>query len=120
MKDKKFSALYLNTEGTFGDNQSRYLTRTLDDFHEYVTGSKDQKCSTECLNNGLLMLYKLHSEDSLNRIVSKYVNDHNVHGPVIIYNSNKTDIDKNTHEQLENVFEGLVWIGFDFNLDDLD
>ena len=111
---KRTKALYISTDGKVDkNNKTRYIIGTQEDFNFLLTGNKNKKCAKEILIKDFILLYNNNNESNLkNTFVSRYVDNTEVCGPVIILKKDK-DLDPDTFRWVgERILKRCDWLGF--------
>ncbi|RIA85362.1 hypothetical protein C1645_830879 [Glomus cerebriforme] len=112
----RIKGLYISIDGKIDPNNSnkkcRYVVGTMKNFNELLTGDENKMCSEDHLNNELRILYNNCSTEPKNKFVSRYVENTEINGPVIILKKNG-DIKSDAHKTLgKNVLRKVDWLGF--------
>lgn len=95
------------------DKEYRYITGTMKQFNEILTGNKNKKCTKEYLEGGdYRILYNTWSREPRNSFIKRYVENTEINGPVIFIKENG-NIDLDAHKTLgKNVLRNNDWLGF--------
>jgi hypothetical protein len=112
----KSRGLYVSTDGKIdpinSKSKCRYVIGTSKQFNKLLTGNENKKCESECLYGGYKILYNNASNETRNKFVSRYVENTEICGPVIIIKE-KGDIELDAHKTLgKNILRKVDWIGF--------
>ena len=73
---------------------------------------KHRKIATEYLNGGLTLLFNNNSNDEKNSKISKYVENTEINGPVIIFKTDYSDLGLKSHLKLQKMLKESDWLGF--------